>query len=84
MPRKDLDDFSKLVLNKTWFPRPPPLPRTAPSISSRCQETLGEWGRTGWGQLQSSLSGSTEFVDRVICMMNKQSAMKMDPRLLFL
>lgn len=44
MPRKDLDDFSKLVLNKTWFPQSPPLPHTAPSISSRCQETLREWG----------------------------------------
>lgn len=46
---------------------------------------MGNGGRAGWGRLQSSPpSESTEFTDKVLCMMNKQSTMTMDLTPLYL
>lgn len=79
MARRGLHEFSELLLDKALFPRPP-SPHSSPLHLN--QVSGNPWGKGEGrpGQLQSSWSGSVEFTDGVICMMNKQAGMQTDTR----
>lgn len=78
MARRGLHEFSELLLDKALFPRPL-SPHSSPLHLN--QVSGNPWGKGEGrpGQLQSSWSGSVEFTDGVICMMNKQAACKRIP-----